>query len=185
MSILVLLSFEWLVDWLLFIIIFIFFTVFGCLLVLLSFECINWQQMDCRRRQPPLASNCLPWICFSTLDSFISHLLLYRGFKLLFCIYNWTVWYTFNLQPSHVYRRKPFIKVKVDILVPLTIIAIFVEMTLKSDQNSDPDQSFGRLPQFMPFSRGHSDISNRGDNCSYHQPTITSDFRKRLNFCIL
>ena len=90
-----------------------------------------------------------------------------------------------NIQPSHVYRRKPFIKVKVDILVPLTIIAIFVEMTLNSDQNSDPDQSVGRLPQFMPFSRGHSDISNRGDNCSYHQPTITSDFRKRLNFCIL
>ena len=50
----VLLSFEWLVGWFLFIIIFIFFTVFGCLLVLLSFECINWQQMDCRRRQPPL-----------------------------------------------------------------------------------------------------------------------------------
>ena len=41
-------------GWLFFIIIFIFFTVFGCLLVLLSFECINWQQMDCRRRQPPL-----------------------------------------------------------------------------------------------------------------------------------
>ena len=52
-------------------------------------------------------------------------------------------------------------------------------MTLKSDQNSDPDQSVGRLPQFMPFSRGHSDISNRGDNCSYHQPTITSDLKKK------
>ena len=55
-------------------------------------------------------------------------------------------------------------------------------MSLKSDQNSDPDQSVGRLPQFMPFSRGHSDISNRGDNCSYHQPTITSDFRKKVDF---